>query len=106
MHGTTIAKSSARRITMHRFLHAALLGAALLVSSAIAPTVLRAQTYHDVQRKEDHHWDAHEGKAYRMWVKENHRKYADFAKLKAEDQQAYWDWRHEHTDAVLKIEVK
>jgi hypothetical protein len=88
---------------MQRFLHATLLGAALLVSSAIAPTVLRAQTYHDVQRKEDHHWDAHEGKAYRVWVKENHRKYADFAKLKAEDQQAYWDWRHEHTDVVLKI---
>ena len=88
---------------MHRFLHAALLGAALLVSSAIAPTALRAQTYHDAQRKEDHHWDAHEGKAYRIWVKQNHRKYADFGKLKSEDQQAYWDWRHEHTDVVLKI---
>jgi hypothetical protein len=103
MHGTMIAKSPARRITMHRFLHAALLGAALLVSSAVAPMALEAQTYHDAQRNEDHHWDAHEGKAYRVWVKQNHRKYADFAKLKAEDQQAYWDWRHEHTDVVLKI---
>jgi hypothetical protein len=91
---------------MHRFLHAAVLGAALLVPVAMAPTVLRAQTYHDAQRNEDHHWDAHEGKAYKIWVKQNHRKYADFAKLKAEDQQAYWDWRHEHSDAVLKIEVK
>jgi hypothetical protein len=91
---------------MHRFLHTALLGSALFVSSAIAPTVLTAQTYHDAQRNEDHHWDKHEDRAYRMWVKENHRRYTSFAKLKAEDQQAYWGWRHEHSDAVLKIDIK
>ena len=44
--------------------------------------------------------------AYHMYVKQNHRKYVAFAKLKPEDQQAYWDWRHEHSDAVLKIDVK
>jgi hypothetical protein len=91
---------------MHRFLHAALLGAALIVPVAMAPTVLRAQTYHDAAHNDDHHWDAHEDKAYRIYVKENHRHYANFAKLKAEDQQAYWAWRHEHSDAVLKIDVK
>jgi hypothetical protein len=103
MHGTSIAKSPGRRTTMHRFLHAALLGAALLVSSAVAPTALRAQTYHDAKNNEDHAWNSHEDKAYHMYVKQNHRKYVAFAKLKPEDQQSYWDWRHEHSDVVLKI---
>jgi hypothetical protein len=92
---------------MHRFLNAALLGAALLVPIALTPTALRAddRKYHDEKFNDDHQWNSHEDRAYRIWVKENHRKYGDFAKLKAEDQQAYWAWRHEHSDAVLKIDI-
>jgi len=93
---------------MPRFWNAALLGAALISQLAVAPVVLRAaddRTYHDAQHNDDHRWDAHEDRAYRVWVKENHRKYSDFAKLRAEDQQAYWVWRHEHSDAVLKIDI-
>ncbi len=40
-----------------------------------------------------------------MYVKENHRKYRAFNRLNAEDQSAYWNWRHEHSDAVLKIDI-
>jgi hypothetical protein len=40
-----------------------------------------------------------------MWVKENHRKYRDFDKLKEEEQRSYWTWRHDHSDAILKIDV-
>jgi hypothetical protein len=81
-----------------------LFSAALLVPVAI-PTSMMAQTYHDEKHHDDHQWNAHEDKAYRIWVKENHRKYGDFAKLKAEDQAQYWAWRHEHSDAVLKIDI-
>ncbi len=90
-----------------RLLNAAMLGAALLIPVAFTPTALRAQdhTYHDKQHNDDHAWNAHEDKAYRMWAKENHRKYRDFSKLKEEDQQSYWAWRHEHSDAVLKITI-
>jgi hypothetical protein len=93
---------------MPRFLHAALLGAILVAPMTIAPTVLRAEdrVYHDEHHNDDHHWDKHEDRAYRMWVKENHRHYSDFAKLRAEDQASYWAWRHEHSDAVLKINIK
>jgi len=91
---------------MSRFLNSALLGSALLFSTAIAPAVLDAQVYHDAQHNDDHHWDRHEDRAYRIYVKENHRHYRNFAKLRVEDQQAYWAWRHEHSDAVLKIDVK
>ena len=91
---------------MSRFLHAAFLSAALIAPMA-APTALRAddRVYHDKDHNDDHHWDAHEDKAYRMYVKENHRKYRSFDKLKEDDQQAYWEWRHAHSDAQLKIEI-
>jgi hypothetical protein len=96
---------------MSRFLNAALLGAALIVPVAIVPTALRAEdhktvTYHDKQHNDDHQWNGQEDKAYRAYARENHRKYRTFAKLNENDQQAYWGWRHEHSDAVLKIEIR
>jgi hypothetical protein len=93
---------------MPRFLNAIVLGAVLLAPTA--PVVFGAQdhsrTYHDKEHNDDHTWNSREDKAYRMWAKENHRKYRDFAKLKEEDQQAYWGWRHNHSDAELKINIR
>jgi len=97
---------------MSRFLNIALLSAALMAPIAMAPTALRAQdqradrTYHDKQHNDDHAWNGQEDKAYRIYAKQNHRKYSEFSKLKEEDQQNYWNWRHEHSDALLKIEIK
>jgi hypothetical protein len=97
---------------MHRFLNTALLGTALLIPLAVAPTALRAddhvtvRTYHDKVHNDDHEFNSHEDQAYRMWAKENHRKYTDFSRLKDRDQQTYWGWRHEHSDALLKIEIR
>jgi hypothetical protein len=89
------------------FLTAALMGATLLIPVTLAPGQLRAedQKYHDKGHNDDHQWNSQEDKAYRMWAKENHRKYVPFNKLKDEDQQSYWGWRHEHSDAVLKIDI-
>src|ERR1700681_2509413 len=42
------------------------------------------------QHNDDHQWNSHEDQAYRAYAKENHRKYSNFAKLKDNDQQAYW----------------
>jgi hypothetical protein len=99
------------KTTMSRFWNTALLSAALMVPVAMATRLLRADdkaavTYHDKQHNDDHQWNGQEGKAYRIYAKQNHRKYSDFSKLKDDDQQNYWNWRHEHSDAVLKIEVK
>ena len=97
---------------MSRFWNVALLSAALMVPIAMAPTALRAQdhkdarTYHDKQRNDDHEWNGQEDKAYRIYAKQNHRRYNNFSTLKEEDQQNYWNWRHEHSDALLKIEIK
>ena len=96
---------------MSRFWNTALLGAALMTPIAIVPTALRAQDhrearkYQDKQHNDEHEWNDHEDRAYRMWAKENHRKYRDFSKLKDDDRQSYWGWRHEHSDEKLKIEI-
>ena len=100
------------KTTMSRFWSTTLLGAALMVPIALAPTVLRAQdqrasrTYQDKQHNDSHAWNGQEDKAYRIYAKQNHRKASDFSKLKENDQQSYWNWRHEHSDALLKIEIK
>jgi len=110
--GTTNAFIPGMRITMPRFYSLALLGATLIAPLAMTPTTLRAEdnktarTYHDKKHNDDHEWNNHEDKAYSMYAKENHRKNRDFSKLKDNDQQAYWGWRHEHSDALLKIDIR
>jgi hypothetical protein len=97
---------------MSRFWSTALLSAALMVPIAVAPSVLRAQdqkagrSYHDKKNNDDHAWNGQEDKAYRIYAKQNHRKASEFSKLKDDDQQNYWNWRHEHSDSLLKIEIK
>lgn len=100
------------KATMSRFWSTALLGAALMGPIALAPRVLRAEdqkaarNYHDKQHNDDHAWNGQEDKAYRIYAKQNHRKSTEFSKLKDDDQQNYWNWRHEHSDALLKIEIR
>jgi hypothetical protein len=91
-----------------KFFSTALLAAALIGSVALIPTSLPAQDhkYHDAAHNDDHEWNSHEDRAYRMWAKENHRKYRSFETLKEEDRQSYWGWRHEHDDAKLKIVIR
>jgi hypothetical protein len=88
-----------------RLLSTTLLSAALMITVVPAGLLAADQKYHDKEHNDDHSWNSHEDKAYRMWAKENHRKYVAFSKLKDEDQQAYWGWRHNHSDAVLKIDI-
>ena len=88
------------------------MSAALLAPLAMAPGVLNAEdkkaarSYHDKQHNDDHAWNGQEDKAYRIYAKQNHRKNSEFTKLKENDQQTYWNWRHEHSDALLKIEIR
>ena len=96
------------KINLPRFCNAALLGAALIIPVALTPTVVLAQgkSYHDKQHNDDHQWNSHEDRAYKMYAKENHRKASSFARLNENDQQAYWGWRHDHSDAILKINIR
>jgi hypothetical protein len=95
---------------MSRLLNTVLLSATLLGPLTMSPTALRAADkttrYHDAQHNDDHEWNSREDRAYRMWVKENHRKYRAFTKLPDNDRQAYWNWRHEHSDVQLKLDIR
>jgi hypothetical protein len=87
------------------------MSAVLLAPLALAPKVIfaedqKSRSYHDKQHHDDHEWNGQEDKAYGVYVKENHRKSGDFSKLRDRDQQNYWNWRHNHSDALLKIERK
>ena len=97
------------KLTTPRLCQIFALGAVLMVPVTIAPPVLRAQehkdhSYHDKQHNDEHAWNSHEDRAYRMWEKESHHKHRDFSKLRENDQQAYWSWRHEHSDSALKLD--
>ena len=85
------------------------LGSALLAFSPAMPALHaddHNKKWHDNERNEDREWNDHEDRAYRMYVKEQHRKYKDFPKLKENERQDYWRWRHEHSDEVLKINIR
>jgi hypothetical protein len=111
-HGYPIALVGCMRTITSRFCGAALLGAGLIAQLAMTPMAFgaddnkSARSYHDKKHNDDHEWNDHEDQAYRAYAKESHRKYRDFSRLKENDQQAYWGWRHEHSDALLKIDIR
>jgi hypothetical protein len=107
--------------TLTRYYGISFLGATLLASMATfsSPALAQdedrneqrreaqnARRYQDARHHDEHAWNDHEDQAYRMWLGERHRNYNDFDRLRSRDQQAYWDWRHNHSDAQLKIEVR
>lgn len=96
------------RLTLPRIYNAVFIGATLLAPITLTPASALAQdhTYHDKDHNDDHQWNDREDKAYRIWAKEQHRRYVTFDKLKDRDRQSYWTWRHDHDDAKLKIEIR
>ena len=98
------------RTTTLRFLTTAMLAAAMIIPAILAPVALLAQDhktmYHDRGHNDDHEWNSHEDRAYRVWTKEQHRRYRDFSRLKDNDRESYWGWRHDHSDALLKIDIR
>ena len=96
---------------IHSFWSAALLGAVLITPLALAPTALRAEehaivVYHDKAHHDDHEWNGREGQAYIVYGNQHHYKYREFHTLNGHEQQSYWNWRHHHSDAQLRINVR
>ena len=95
-----------------------ILSTLLLGASLAAPIVLKAQDesrkettttttttteskrYYDPEEKVYRNWDANEDRAYRVYLKENHRDYVEFPKVKTTEQREYWRWRHGHPESV------
>ena len=51
---------------------------------------------YDPYRSDYHVWDSNEGVFYNQWVVETRRPQRDYKRLRKEDQQDYWKWRHDH----------
>jgi hypothetical protein len=93
---------------MTGFFKTAVLATALTAPLMVMTPSMWAQDrkYHDAAHNDDHTWNKNEDQAYRIYAKQNHRKYSNFDTLKENDQQSYWNWRHEHDNAALKITIK
>jgi hypothetical protein len=74
----------------------------VLSASLFAPMVALGEEhrYYDRDRRDWHAWNDNENRAYRHWLMEERRerRYREYRRLKAEQQRAYWRWRHEHGD--------
>ena len=75
----------------------------ILSGSLLAPVIgLAAENhrYYDRERRDWHEWNEQENRAYRHWLMEERRerRYREYARLKGEQQRAYWRWRHTHAD--------
>jgi hypothetical protein len=77
----------------------------------IAPVVLTAQPpdhrderhdpYYDRKHNDRHEWNANEDRAYRRYWEDQHRKYIDWQHASQRQRDAYWAWRHNHSDQAL-----
>jgi len=41
-----------------------------------------------------------------MYWEERHHAFVDWNHASTRERQRYWDWRHNHSDAVLKIDIR
>jgi Ni/Co efflux regulator RcnB len=94
-------------VTMKNLMATLVLSAAILAPRmAVAQDHHDDRMYHDNHHKDDHHWNDHEDRAWRIYREQHHRKYVSFEEAKERDRQDYWAWRHNHSDALLKIDIR
>jgi hypothetical protein len=73
----------------------------LLLSAAIAAPIFitgcaaRVRVY-DQYHTDYHRWNRGEDGYYRRYLGERRLNYRDYRRLNAEEQRAYWNWRHDH----------
>jgi hypothetical protein len=95
--GRRLAKDLAGGVLdMKRIVPIFLLGAMLSLPAGFA----QSRRYYDRDRRDYHAWNEAESRAYRHWLMEERRerRYRELRRLNAEQQRAYWRWRHEHAD--------
>jgi hypothetical protein len=99
---------------MYRHFKVFLLGAALALPLAVPVAMTadddrhrnRTQRYYDRDARDYHEWNQNERQAYGVYLGEQHRKPSVTFTTKRKEQQHYFKWRHDHSDSVLRIEVR
>jgi Ni/Co efflux regulator RcnB len=94
-----------------------ILSSIILMGALASPLAMRAQDHdrddhkdrddhakkqriYDRDHKDYHNWNQDEDRNYRQWYTESHRdkEYREYNRLNKKDQNAYWNWRHQHGD--------
>jgi type III secretory pathway component EscR len=83
----------------HRFAATLVLTAAILVPLGVQAAARTVQIrLYDRTHKDYHVWDNRENQTYRQHLTDQHKKYRAFSKQSHRQQNAYWNWRHAHSD--------
>jgi outer membrane biogenesis lipoprotein LolB len=61
--------------------------------------------YYDKKHKDYHEWNDHESQAYRMYQQDHHNR-VDWDRANEHQRNDYWKWRHNHSDSILKINIR
>jgi hypothetical protein len=72
--------------------------AATVIAGASFTGCAHPANYYDSARNDNHRWDRREDTAYRRWEAERRFDHMEFNRRSADEQRAYWAWRHEHPD--------
>jgi hypothetical protein len=72
----------------------------LMIAGALASPAVIAGCYHHGYDR-DHGgvalvWSDNESPYYARWEQETHRDHREWAQRNADEQHAYWNWRHDH----------
>ena len=78
-----------------RYVSHLLMATALLAPLAASGCAARVR-YYDEYHSDYHHWDDHEDRTYRVWLRERHYEWREFNRLNRDEQRDYWNWRHDH----------
>ncbi len=91
----------------YRYLSFVILTAALTAPIAIRTNAAAQDDHRDDKKqtrvydrshKDYHNWDDNEDRFYRQYLGDQHKDYREYSKLNRNQQNAYWNWRHEHPD--------
>lgn len=61
---------------------------------------------YDKHHKDYHDFDEHEDRAWRIYLQQRHHNFVDWDRASERERQDYWGWRHNHSDAVLQINIR
>lgn len=75
-----------------------LLLAVALASPALTSGCAARVGVYDEWHHDHHRWDDHEEIVFRGYLTDNHKDYHRYKEMSRDDQKAYWDWRHNHSD--------
>ena len=89
------------------FLGGFLLGAALISQVALTAGDHRDRRYYDRYGRDYHVYNNQEDRAYRIYLGERHQDYREFRRMKRNNQQQYFRWRHDHPDhLIFKLQIR